>query len=366
MIPPRFRVLSARVVLAVLVLSFVLLMEAARAEEPSEMAPDPAGVSREFVWTSAPFPSAHASTIVEAADGTLVAAWFGGSDEGEPDVGIWTARKVPGAGAKWTAPALVFKEPNQPAWNPVLWRTAEGAVRLDFKIGPSPREWSAGWTVSTDSGATWAEPKWHPSGLLGPIRCKPIRLADGAVLAGTSFESYRTWASWMERSEDGGATWTKHGPIAFLDEAANRQGTIQPTLLEVAPGHVRALFRTRGLGKISRAESKDGGRTWGPMELTDMDHPGAGIDAVRLTDGRCVMIYNPARTGRNPLSLAVSKDGGLSWERWIDVDRLIEGERGELSYPAIIQGADGDLHATWTWKRERVRYARVSLSAIPR
>ena len=53
----------------------------------------------EFVFERAAFRSAHASTIVETRDG-LLAAWFGGTDEGEKDVGIWTSRR--GAGG-WCA-----------------------------------------------------------------------------------------------------------------------------------------------------------------------------------------------------------------------------------------------------------------------
>ena len=45
-----------------------------------------------FIWDDAPFPRAHASTIVEAPDGSLIAAWFGGSGEGEEDVGVWSSR----------------------------------------------------------------------------------------------------------------------------------------------------------------------------------------------------------------------------------------------------------------------------------
>src|SRR5438309_2301724 len=53
--------------------------------------PQPGLISAEFIFEDAPFRSAHASTIVETRSG-LAAAWFGGSDEGNPDVGIWMSR----------------------------------------------------------------------------------------------------------------------------------------------------------------------------------------------------------------------------------------------------------------------------------
>ena len=48
-------------------------------------------VRAEFIFERAPFPESHASTIVETGDG-LVAAWFGGTKERNPDVGIWVSR----------------------------------------------------------------------------------------------------------------------------------------------------------------------------------------------------------------------------------------------------------------------------------
>ena len=49
-----------------------------------------------FIWEEAPFPRAHASTIVEAPDGSLISAWFGGTGEGNKDVGVWSSRRPKG------------------------------------------------------------------------------------------------------------------------------------------------------------------------------------------------------------------------------------------------------------------------------
>src|SRR6185503_12479414 len=46
--------------------------------------------SSQFIYEDPPTPSCHASTIVES-NGKILAAWFGGKDEGDPSVGIWLA-----------------------------------------------------------------------------------------------------------------------------------------------------------------------------------------------------------------------------------------------------------------------------------
>ncbi|MBA3483529.1 MAG: exo-alpha-sialidase, partial [Pirellulales bacterium] len=96
----------------------------------------------EFIFESAPFPSCHASTIAES-NGQLIAAWFGGTDERDPDVGIWSSRHVDGA---WTAPVEVangVESPTlrYPTWNPVLFQPKNGPLMLFYKVGPSPSQW---------------------------------------------------------------------------------------------------------------------------------------------------------------------------------------------------------------------------------
>jgi len=47
----------------------------------------------------------------------------------------------------------------------------------------------------------------------------------------------------------------------------------------------------------------------------------------------------------------VSEDG-KTWKAAV----VLEGEAGEYSYPAVIQAADGSIHVTYTWKRQRVKH----------
>ena len=119
------------------------------------------------------------------------------------------------------------------------------------------------------------------------------------------------------------------------------------------------------MGKIATSVSKDSGRTWAPLLLTELDHPSAGIDSVMLADGRCILIYNPSSTRRTPLSLAVSFDDGLTWKDFLVIEELATEQRGELSYPAMIQDASGDIQITYTWNRRRIRHATVPLEVVP-
>jgi predicted neuraminidase len=322
--------------------------------------PQPATVSRgviasEFVFEGAPFASAHASSIVETRDG-LVAAWFGGSREGASDVGIWMSRRV---GTGWTPPVEVATgaEPDgarYPCWNPVLFRMPDGTLALFYKVGPSPREWWGVVRTSRDDGRTWGGARRLPDGILGPIKNKPVRLADGTLVSGSSTESTERPSAWrvhFERSTDGGATWTAVAVPGPADGSTVH--AIQPSVLLHRAGRLQGVGRTRS-GRVFETWSDDGGKTWSPLALTALPNPNAGTDAVTLRDGRHLLVYNHTASGRTPLNVALSRDGA-TWEAAL----VLESEPGEYSYPAVIQTADGLVHVTYTWKRERVKHVVV-------
>jgi predicted neuraminidase len=310
---------------------------------------------KSFIFESAPFASCHASTIVETSPGELLAAWFGGSREGAADVAIWGSRF---AGGAWSAPEVLADEPEAPCWNPVLFRERSGRLFLFFKAGPSPQSWSGFVRVREAGRTAWSEPSILPAGILGPIKNKPIQLASGRIVSGTSVESYRAWAAWVELSDDGGVSWHRRGPIAVPGEP---RGVIQPTVFETPAGSLRMLLRpTQRIGRICLAGSDDAGETWSHARPTELPNPNSGIDAVRLTDGRIVLCHNPVERGRTPLVLSLSEDDGDTWR----AVATFESEPGEYSYPAIVQAADGSIHVTYTWRRERIAHAVLRPSEL--
>jgi alpha-L-rhamnosidase len=95
------------------------------------------------------------------------------------------------------------------------------------------------------------------------------------------------------------------------------------------------------------------------MTLTELPNPSAGTDAVTVKDGRHLLVYNPTPKGRTPLSVAISRDG----KTW-DTAHVLESGPGEYSYPAVIQTADGLVHITYTWRRERIRHVVLDPSKL--
>lgn len=312
-------------------------------------ADDPAAViKREFIYEKAPFPQCHASTIEETPHG-LVAAWFGGKHEKNPDVGIWVSRYD---GKKWSpveevANGVESAAKRYPCWNPVLFQPRTGPLMLFYKVGPSPSEWWGMLITSRDGGKSWGKPRRLPKGILGPIKNKPIQLADGTILSGSSTE-HDGWRVHMESSSDLGKTWQNSGPL----NSGKKFGVIQPTILK-HNGTLRILNRSRQR-KIVESVSKDGGKTWSPMKATSLPNPNSGIDGVTLKDGRSLLVYNHLTRGRRMLNVAVSEDG-RHWKAAL----VLENEPGEFSYPAVIQTADGLVHITYTWKRRKVRHVVV-------
>ena len=316
-----------------------------------------------------PTPQCHASTLVETPTG-LVAAWFGGKHEKNPDVGIWVARQT---ATGWTNPVEVANgvqsaTKRYPCWNPVLFQPKTGPLLLFYKVGPSPSTWWGMLTTSQDHGQHWTTPRKlgvdkrlgaaNPN-LLGPVKNKPVQFADGTIICPSSSE-HQGWRVHFEVTRDGGETWNLIGPI----NDGKTFAAIQPSILQRGNANLEILCRTRQ-GVIGTSRSKDRGQTWSPIHDSGLPNPNAGTDAVTLRDGRGLLVYNHTTrkggfpTGRNMLNVAVSHKPG-QWKTVLTLERA----KGEFSYPAVIQTSDGKVHTTYTYLRRSIKHVVIDPAAF--
>lgn len=326
--------------------------------------PDDPMLLSEVIDPAPPYPQAHASTLAQLPDGTLTAAWFGGSGEGRPDVAIWFTRR----GARgWDRPVKVADGRTAgmlyPTWNPVLFQPPGGPLQLYYKVGPNPRAWWGMMMTSADGGRHWGAPRRLADGVLGPIKNKPVALPDGSWLSPSSREEgtaeLNHWSIRMERSTDQGRNWTVEPRIA----SPVGLEAIQPSVLTLPGGTLAVVARTRQ-GVLATSRSRDGGQSWSPLAAIDLPNPNAGTDAITLTDGRLLIVYNhsahwpdhPGDGPRWPLNIGLSDDG-VHWRNVLTLEQapLPDG----YAYPSVIQTRDGLVHVSYTWNRVRIRHVVI-------
>jgi predicted neuraminidase len=315
----------------------------------------------EFIYDKAPYPSCHAATIVEATNGDLVASWFGGTQERNPDVCIWVSVKSKNSD-KWTeainvADGVMKEGPRLPTWNPVLYQIPGGDLLLFYKIGPKPSEWWGMMMTSADNGKTWSKPKNMPKDFLGPIKNKPVLLSDGTLLCPSSIEG-DGWHLRMETSPDFGKTWHMGDT---LPRGKNKINAIQPSILFHKNGKIQAIARTRNRA-LASTFSSDNGKTWTDLELLGLPNNNSGTDAVTLKNGTHLLVYNHvlppgdlAKGPRTPLNVSMSKDG-IHWNAALILE---DSKISQYSYPSMIQSSDGMVHIVYTWRRERIKYVKI-------
>lgn len=298
----------------------------------------------------------HGATLLPLGGGDVLGAWFGGTEEGHSDSGIYLAR-LPARAKAWEAPRLVSPPEGHPCGNPVLFQGAPGVLWLAYF-----RVWGEWCTdgrpcarISLDRGRTWG-PEMVLLDRPGVLtKNKPLRRGDELLLP--VYDEVQ-WQVGIARLDV-----VKHSDRWRFDELRIGAGSgvpmIQGTLAEVAQGRLLMLMRTK-VGRIWRGESDDGGTTWQRLEVTGLRNPNAGIDMVRLRDGRLWLCYDDTDRGRDPmrwgfrypLCVAESANGGNSWRNIV----TLESGPGEHSYPAVVTDEAGRVHIAYTHLRREIRH----------
>ncbi|MGK9220397.1 MULTISPECIES: sialidase family protein [unclassified Microbacterium] len=356
----------------------------------------------------------HASFLHRLPDGSLAAVWFAGEREGLPDVRIQMSRLDESAG-RWSPAIAVSPRSEQSHQNPVLATLPDGAVWLLYTAQELGAQDTAVLMrrVSRDGGATWGDPEplIEDRGVF--IRQDLVVLPDGTLLL-PIFRCHplpgRQWfgdgdESSVLRSEDGGATWTE---VPVPDSV----GAVHMDIVPFEDGGLVAFFRSRWADAVYRSESPDSGRTWTRPEVTEVPNnnssiqmrraPHLGADSVlavlnpvaaapgreRIEAGRAHDAGKVTAPGtpqpldryavwgveRTPVSLLRSDDRGRTWTKVVDIDTAADippamleraGDRaGELSYPALVVTADGDVHVSYSYCRAAIKHVLLPREVV--
>ncbi len=331
----------------------------------------------------------HAPGIIECPNGDLFVSWYRGAGERQADdVAVFAAWKKRGA-TEWTEPFVLADTPGFPDCNTALFVDRDQQLWLFYPtiLANSWESCLTNFKIAKQFTAP-ESPRWHREAMillkpedfadearkkldmeLAPYqdtlppktvenlrvlrerlgeklyqrlgwqpRCKPTQLPSGRILLPLYTDTFSI--SIMAITDDSGSTWHASKPLFGF-------GNIQPTVLRREDGTLVAYMRENGVrGKVRVSESNDEGETWGPVGVCDLPNPGAGVDGIRLTTGKWLLVYNDTTKGRNRLAVSLSSDEGRTWP----ITRHLEDQpSGSFHYPAVTQGADGTIHAIYSY-----------------
>lgn len=318
-------------------------------------------------------PSVHGSSVCELPGGELATIWYGGEREGAADVSIYLSRRRAGPHGQWSEPERLLGPEDVESDSGRNVRKLGNAVMF---ADPQDRLWLVyvsvsvgGWSGSLlnvkrsdDGGRTWTpgqrltlSPFLNFSTL---VRTKPFFTSDGWI----GLPVYHEFVAKFPQ-----ILWLEPGDGEPVDRFHLRRLPIVPDLLQPAVVPLdgqRAVMLLRDGGDqrtLHVARSEDAGWNWTKPEPIGLPNPDAGIDAIRLHDGRLVLAYNDAREDRRRLRLAVSHDHGTTWAPGAVLE---EAENGEFSYPSLVQDAQGLIHVTYTWQRLRIKHVQLTADQV--
>jgi predicted neuraminidase len=294
----------------------------------------------------------HPASITQLANGDLYIAYYTGLGEYATDTAVYGAR-LPQGQTQWTTPVPIADTPFRSEGNPVVWQAPDGMVWL-FYVVRYGQTWSTSRIqakISRDGAVTWSDPMLvtMTEGMM--VRSRPLALARGDILLPAYLETGQDTemvgpdsCSLFFRFDGRLHTWTETNHIH------SRIGNIQPAVAQVASDTLVCYCRRGGdysgrpNGRIVRAKSRDGGRTWSDGQETQFKNPNAAVDFLRLKSGNLLLIFNDSVKDRSPLTAALSTDGDKTYPYRRN---LIEGPE-DYAYPYAIQADDGKIHLVFT------------------
>ncbi|WNV86928.1 exo-alpha-sialidase [Umezawaea sp. Da 62-37] len=363
----------------------------------------------------APAVQNHAANLTTLPGGDLACVWFGGTQEGVPDISVWCSR-LPTGGDTWSSPVRLSDDGTRSEQNPVLFTAPGGDVWLLWTAQVAGNQDTAEvrCRISTDGGRAWGPTTTlFPATATGGVFVRqPVVVLDSGRWLLPVFHCVsvpgRKWVGDLDTSavmvsDDSGETWSE---VAV----PRSTGFVHMNVVPLPDGTLAAFYRSRFADFVHRSTSTDGGASWtAPSPVRDLPNNNSSIQVVRLSDDRLAAVFNDSSARdaterrlslydeidddglaeqaapteefgtafwgapRAPMTLALSVDGGFTWpvRRNLEVgdgycltNNSRDGLNREFSYPTVHQAADGSLDIAFTYFRQTIEHVRVPPSWV--
>ncbi len=292
-------------------------------------------------------------SFVSLSDGRILFAYthFTGGG-GDHDAAHLAGRYSSDGGKTWTREdrLLVQNEGGMNVMSVSLLRLRTGVIALFYLLKNSEQDCRPVMRISNDEGSTWGPPVMCITDEVGYYvlnNDRAIQLKGGRLVVPVCRHSVKgapgmDWQGVVMcyLSDDGGKTWRRSLTAQKgYDVAGKRITTQEPGVVELKDGRVMMFIRASG-GCQYLAYSSDGGDTWSAPVASAIHSPVSPASIKRLpATGDLLLVWNdhaniPAglSSRRVPLSTAVSKDDGKTWQH----GKALEGcPQGWYCYIAI-------------------------------
>ncbi len=234
-------------------------------------------------------------------------------------------------GGRTWAPPVQINPPDKAArsMHSVMIRTTSGRLIVPFYVAVNLEPWMADGKLSVDDEPTGGG------------------LVDGNFYVSSDCHNFDPCFGYCYtcHSDDDGRTWhtNENGSLYVVLETGSAYGSVfEPTMVEVSPRRLLMFMRT-GLGRLYQSWSQDDGTTWSRPEPSVLAASHSPAHLKRLPDGHLLCLWtqhshDEIRRGftRTRLSSAISRNGGIMWEYFQNVESIHEKRRVD----------PGPIHAT--------------------
>lgn len=265
-------------------------------------------------------------------------------------------------GKTWTAEdeTIMPNDAQQNIMSVSLLRLQDGAIALFYLRKNSIHDLRPMMRISRDEGATWSEAtEIIPASEVGYYvmnNDRVIQLQDGRLVLPLALHQNLPGSNRFNPnarflcyySDDLGKSWHRGQAAEVETQPGKKQPYMQePGIVQLKDGTVMGFCRTNG-GSQYVATSKDGGKTFSTLKPSNIISPVSPASIERIpSTGDLLLVWNnhknirpELRGKRTPLTLAISKDEGQTWEL---VQNIEDNPNGWYCYTAIEFTKDGVL-----------------------